>query len=207
MPSLRVAAVALAALTACAGSSAQDPQAPSSSPSAPRRFRFPLERPRADLIEGLDRTVQARFRDVDEEIQDNGPSRYAALRIRVPHGILRKDLQEFVPLLETVRAEGWAWATYVAAVGRNGVRDVVGPIVENEESLIGFVDRDRVRPVAAEATRTRAAVQAEVGGLPLEARPIVASSEKCLSCHRRRRLGDPIGVLVHAFRNTRAWIP
>ncbi len=197
---------ALLIFAACAG--APRPQEAPESALKIRRSTAPLEHPRANLLEDLDRIVQARFLNVrpeDVEKRNLGAGRYAALGTREPHGILRNDLPEFRPVLENIHSAGWTWASYVAEVRRDGIGTIVGPIVEPGDAWSRFVEGERVRDIAGVAALKRDAVRSDVAGFPVEARLIMASDERCLRCHRHRVLGEPLGVVVYAFRNIRPW--
>jgi hypothetical protein len=47
-----------------------------------------------------------------------------------------------------------------------------------------------------------APVQGFTGEIALEARPVVASTAQCLQCHHGRKIGDPLGAVVYAFRKS-----
>jgi len=61
-----------------------------------------------------------------------------------------------------------------------------------------------VRRLGIDCIKARAAIQGEIGPLALEARPVLASAPICLRCHDNRKLGDPVGAVIYAFRRPRA---
>lgn len=188
---------ALLAIVLCVGNACAGKD---EAPAPLVRKRPAPEPPDPALVDDLDRGVQARFRNVrDEDLHKKnlGTSRYAALGLR-RRGTVREDLKDERRTLEGITKAGWQTAVYVVEARPDGM--INGPITLSRESWGLFADEDGVRELAARAMATRAAVRGEGSGLALEARPVPASEASCLQCHRRKKLGEPLGALVYAFR-------
>jgi hypothetical protein len=167
-----------------------------------------MDRPRAELVQALDRGIQARFRDVrpsDISVGRLGASRVGSLRRReeeIPRGIVHKELENELHLMKDISNEGWDSALYVVE-GLSREREagsIVGPIVAHEALWSRFQDSSAVRGLAARAMASLELERGGAGGMALEARPVLASEASCLRCHRRNKVGDPLGAVVYAFR-------
>ncbi len=200
-------------VSACVSPPPAPPKGPSVESSVPpprRTFQSRVECPDPALIDDLDRVLQARFRDVrDEDIANGrlGASRYAVLEPTHPRGLLRRDVPEVVDVIGRIAASGWISATYVADARRDGEGAVVGPIVQRPESWKLFQSPDVVKKLVATSLASKAPAFGEASPVALESRPVFASEEMCLRCHRRQKRGESLGVLVFAFRSDRAWMP
>jgi len=129
------------------------------------------------------------------------------LEPRHPRGLLRHDVSETLDVIDRISAAGWLSATYVAEARRDGVGAVVGPIVPRKESWKLFEVPEAVKKLAAKSLASKAPAFGEAPFLSLEARPVFATEEMCLKCHRRQKRGEAQGVLVFAFRSDRASLP
>jgi hypothetical protein len=78
--------------------------------------------------------------------------------------------------------------------------EVIGPIVAEAESWDLFTDTVGIEELALRSMASRAPAQGIGPEVSPEARPIFASQAKCLQCHRKKKLGDPLGAVVYAFR-------
>ena len=169
-----------------------------------------LDRPDAALVDELDRGVQARFRNVrDEDIRvgNLGVGRYAALGMRHFGGIVRHDLPEERRIIEGISSAGWSSATFFVDAQRLGTGTAIGPVVNQAETWELFRDPGDIKGLAAQAMSSKGPARGTAPGITLEARPILASEASCLRCHRRRRLGEPLGAVVYAFRGSAiSWI-
>jgi hypothetical protein len=158
----------------------------------------PPDRP---LVDELDRGIQDRFKDVrDEDIHNRslGTSRVAFLGLR-RLGTIRKELKSELRSLARISSSGWETAVYVAEPGKEGT--INGPLTASSDSWVLFPNLDGVREVADRALATGAPARGRGRGVALEARPVTASKAMCLECHRRNRIGEPLGAVVYAFRD------
>ena len=198
-------AAVLAALNACAVPSAPPP-APAPTPVVRIRSRIdplPLERPRAELIQALDRGIQARFKDVrqsDIAVGRLGASRVGGLDLR-RRGLLHQELQQEHETIRDLSSAGWDSAIYVVeAADRKRAGEIVGPIVDRKETWSRFEESKGIRELAERAMASKDSERGAASGVSLEARPVLASDASCLRCHRRNQVGDPLGAVVYAFR-------
>jgi len=192
----------LAVASACAAPPATPP--PASAPTPVVRIHrkaepLPVERPRAELIQALDRGIQARFKDVrpsDIAVGRLGASRVGGLDLK-RRGVLHKELKQEHETIEDLSSAGWDSAIYVVA---SGIGDVTGPIVDREETWTRFQDSVGIRELAMRAMASKSPERGAASGVSLEARAVPASEASCLRCHRRNKIGDSLGAVVYAFR-------
>jgi hypothetical protein len=161
-------------------------------------------RPDPALVDRLDNIVQQRFAVLTEDDLRNGilGARRMVDIFEVHSLRVGDDRGASLPLMRLSQS-GWRTALFVAenrsGIRSHGERGISGPI-----SAEGDVwERPAVmRPLEIVVTRVaaeRRSVRGEIGEVALEGRPIPASSTECLKCHRGKRLGDPIGVVIYAF--------
>jgi hypothetical protein len=164
----------------------------------------PALRPGADLVTDLDRAIQTRFQTVrDEDIKNGRLGVSRMIDFRSPHGLtLRPENKEERSAADRLKAAGWVSALYVGASGPlGGLRgEVTGPITAGENSLKGPEDKKPFRELARRAITENAAIHSGTEDLILEARPVLLSGASCIGCHRGRKIGDPLGAVVYAFR-------
>jgi hypothetical protein len=166
-----------------------------------------------DPIAALNRSVQDRFNDVD---------RYFGLRRIVvigdtPHQFRPESVAEFAAV-KALEESGYRVALYLA--GRRVLdrephltpeeptqldrRVIFGPVAVTDPELlpglpqaVDLIDESRV---AFNQLVKRDRYDFEIGNLKLTARAVRATADQCLSCHRGRAIGDPLGVILYAYR-------
>ena len=166
-----------------------------------------------DPIFNLNRAIQARFQGVD---------RFFGLRRIVvpgdtPHQFQPEKVSELSAVQE-LRDRGLSVAMYVA--GRRvlerepnlltkvpGVIDrrvIFGPIAVTHATelallphAVDLIDQSRV---AFEHVGKNDRLDIAKDGWTFTARAIRAESAECLTCHRERAVGDPLGVMWYAYR-------
>lgn len=163
-------------------------------------------RPDPELVDGFDRIIQRRFHDLrTEDIEKGrlGVSRIAG--VFSSHGLLFRPETPVERLsVEQIRAAGWSTALYVASVPRDAqlMPRVTGPILTGKAATNPNENFPSIARIARTAGLARTSVASEAPGLFLEARPVVASRSACLGCHRGKQVGDPLGIVVYAFRRS-----
>ena len=166
-----------------------------------------------DPIASLNRSSQDRFKVVDNT--------FGLRRIIVigdtPHRFRPENVTELAAVREIEEAR-LRVAMYLAGrrvldrepdlttkepLGLNR-RIIFGPIaVTSPESLDGLpqafdlIDESRA---AFRTLITRERHDFELATWKFTARPVRATTEQCLTCHRGRSLGDPLGVVLYAYR-------
>ena len=166
-----------------------------------------------DPIAALNRSVQDRFKDVDK---------YFGLRRIVvigdtPHQFRPESVAEFAAV-KALKESGYRVALYLA--GRRVLdrdphltteeptqldrRAIFGPVAVTDPELlpglsqaVDLIDESRV---AFNQLVKRDRYDFEIGDLKLTARAVRATADHCLSCHRGRAIGDPLGVVLYAYR-------
>lgn len=166
-----------------------------------------------DPIASLNRSIQDRFKDVDDTF---GLRRIVVLG-DTPHRFRPETVTELAAVREVEDAQ-LRVAMYVAgrrvldrepdlttktpfAVNR---RVIFGPIAvtapisaEGLPQATDLIDESRVAFLKL-AERERH--DFELTDWKFTARPIRASTTKCLTCHRGSSVGDPLGVVLYAYR-------
>jgi hypothetical protein len=161
-------------------------------------------RPDPALVDELDAAIQKRFSLLTEDDMSSG--RFGMARqidLRALHSLLlQADEQVVHQPAEHLSEAGWRTAFYVAGewdVRKKKVGMITGPIVMGADPWDPSLDRRALEPLGERVLADGQKVRSVEAGLPVEARPIPASSRRCLSCHRGKRVGDPIGVVLYAF--------
>lgn len=189
--------------------------------------------PGSEALDVFDRAVQRRFHNVI----GFGMNRISTRRWFVPETTEEKDA------VKALRHDGYEVCLYL--VGRNILQDIPeerrksepffgsgvshlmsGPVFVGEGTLKGLPEGREMWEPAREALRKfdngASRTSFEIAGWNIEARPVMASDDKCLSCHgydsrlvsdpqapgRRRmeiqrnqlRIGDTLGVLLYVHR-------
>lgn len=163
-----------------------------------------LPRPTADLVTEIDQIIQTRFQTIrDEDIRNGRVGVSRIIDFRSPHGLaLRPENKEEKKAVDRLKAEGWIAGLYIGTAGRGGLMrgEIKGPVVPGGENLKAPEDKTPFRDLAKRSITEVAVVAGATDELVLEARPVLASTALCLSCHRGKKLGDPLGAVVYAFR-------
>lgn len=168
-----------------------------------------------DPIASLNRSIQDRFKDVDKNF---GLRRIVVLG-DTPHQFRPESVPEFSAVKE-LKDAGFEIALYVA--GRRVLdrephlttkeptqldrRVIFGPIAVTDPqalpSLPAAVDLiDESRTAFYTLTR-RERHDFDIGDVSFTARAVRATTEQCLTCHRGRAVGDPLGVVLYAYRQS-----
>jgi hypothetical protein len=166
-----------------------------------------------DPIASLNRSIQDRFKDVDDTF---GLRRIVVIG-DTPHRFRPETVTELAAVQEVEDAK-LRVAMYVAgrrvldrepdlttktpfAVNR---RVIFGPIAvtapaspDGLPAAVDLIDESRVAFLTLEQ---RDRHDFELADWKFTARPIRASTTKCLTCHRGRSVGDPLGVVLYAYR-------
>ena len=166
-----------------------------------------------DPIAALNRVIQERFRDVD--------GLFGARRIVVlgdtPHRFRPESVPEFSAVQGLVDAR-LRVALYIA--GRRVLerepdlstnvpyelnrRVIVGPVAVtppgSQPALPAAVDLIDDSRRAFQHLARQEQFDFESAGWRFTARAVRASSNECLTCHRGRQLGEPLGVVLYAFQ-------
>ena len=163
------------------------------------------DRPNPQLVAKLDRTIQIRYRTLTkEDIQKSrfGNSRYASLT--PPHGwVFQAGDSEERRAVIRLRNSGWSTSLYV--VGDDGSETTfTGPIKADKDETPVTADHGRIRTLALRSMYFQRAMKETSGGVVLEARPVLASQKKCISCHQPKKMGEPIAAVIYAFSRTPA---
>ena len=166
-----------------------------------------------DPLASLNRSVQDRFKDVDK---------YFGLRRIVvigdtPHQFRPESVAEFAAV-KALKESGYRVALYLA--GRRVLdrephltteeptqldrRVIFGPVGVTDPTFLAglpqavdLIDESRL---AFSHLVKRDRHDFEIGDLKFTARAVRATTEQCLSCHRGRAIGDPLGVVLYAYR-------
>jgi hypothetical protein len=166
-----------------------------------------------DPIASLNRSVQDRFKDVDK---------YFGLRRIVvigdtPHQFRPESVAEF-SAVKALEESGYRVALYVA--GRRVLdrephlttdeptqldrRVIFGPVAVTDPTFLAglpqavdLIDESRM---AFSHLVKQDRHDFEIGDLKFTARAVRATTDQCLSCHRGRTIGDPLGVVLYAYR-------
>ncbi len=166
-----------------------------------------------DPIASLNQAIQDRFKDVDKLF---GLRRIVVLG-DTPHQFRPETVTEFAVVREIDEA-GLRVAMYVA--GRRVLerepdlttkvpfelnrRVIFGPVaVTNPAALAGLPEAVDLIDEARTAFRTlvrRDRYDFEKADWTFTGRAIRASAKECLTCHKDRSLGDPLGVVLYASR-------
>lgn len=166
-----------------------------------------------DPIASLNRSIQDRFKDVDDTF---GLRRIVVIG-DTPHRFRPETVTELAAVQEVEDAQ-LRVAMYVAgrrvldrepdlttkapfAVNR---RVIFGPIAvtppisaEGLPEAFDLIDESRI---AFRTLGERDRYDFELAEWKFTARPLRASTTKCVSCHRGRSVGDPLGVVLYAYR-------
>lgn len=166
-----------------------------------------------DPIASLNRSIQERFKDVDDTF---GLRRIVVIG-DTPHRFRPETVTELAAVQEVEDAK-LRVAMYVAgrrvldrepdlttktpfAVNR---RVMFGPIAvtppisaEGLPEAFDLIDESRI---AFRTLGERDRHDFEFADWKFTARPIRASTTKCLTCHRGLSIGDPLGVVLYAYR-------
>ena len=194
----------------------------------------PLTAPGNETLDAFDRAVQGRFHNVI----GFGMSRVSTQRWFLP------ETEEEKEAVTALKHEGYEVCIYL--VGRNILQDIPadrrrsnpnlgssgehlmsGPVFVGAGKLTGLPAGNEMWEPAREALRKFDAGAAQqsfgISGWQIEARPVRASDDKCLSCHgydarlvanangtgrrwiiekqrNQLQLGDPVGVLLYVYR-------
>lgn len=166
-----------------------------------------------DPIASLNQAIQNRFKDVDTLF---GLRRIVVLG-DTPHQFRPETVSEFAVVREIDEA-GLRVAMYVA--GRRVLerepdlttkvpfelnrRVIFGPVaVTDPVGLSGLPEAVELIDEGRSAFRTlvrRDRYDFEKAGWTFTGRAICASSKECLTCHKDRSIGDPLGVVLYASR-------
>ena len=166
-----------------------------------------------DPIASLNRSVQDRFKDVDKYF---GLRRIVVLG-DTPHQFRPETVSELTAVKELKHA-GYRVALYLA--GRRVLerephlatkeptqldrRVIFGPVAVTDTGLlpdlpaaVDLIDESRM---AFERLARRDRHDFEMADLKFTARAVRATTDQCLTCHRGRTIGDPLGVVLYAYR-------
>jgi len=157
-----------------------------------------IDRPAGVLVDDFDRVIQARF----EDLRDGkfGISRMA--RLGPQHRRIFEPKDEIERLtLEKLRGAGWTTTMYVVEPRPEGAKAgaVRGAVDTGQPMNLRWHANMAIKSLAARAMTAKSPALGVIGGLPMEARPVLASSVACLGCHADRKLGDPLGAVVYGF--------
>lgn len=168
---------------------------------------------RDDPIAALNRSIQDRFKDVDETF---GLRRIVVLG-DTPHRFRPENVTELAAVSELEDA-GLRVAMYVAGrrvLQREPDLTTKGPFELNRRVIFGPIAVTAPEPAAALpaavdlidesrlAFRTllqRERHDFEVADWKFTARAVRATSAQCLTCHRGQTIGDPLGVVLYAYQ-------
>ena len=153
------------------------------------------------LIGVLNDRIQERFKDVE-----NGLGMSRIVRIRPlsagPHQFEPENLGESAVLRDLEKA-GVSVVLYLGSASRR----IKGPVLmtrstEGVAGEIAMPEAEGLREsLNASLAAFRRAESYEFGrpGWKFIARPVRASSQKCLNCHEGVSLGEPVGVVMYAY--------
>ena len=175
---------------------------PEARPPAPpverRPASAPMPRPEGPLVDDFHRMILARFEDVRDGkfgVSRMGPIGPQHRRLFQP----KPGLERLT--LERLREAGWTTTLYVieprsSLLPVGGVR---GPVDTGQPVEVRGHSDPELEALGARAMEGKLPVQGVIGGLPVEARPVLATSPACISCHGERKVGDPLGAVVYSF--------
>lgn len=166
-----------------------------------------------DPIASLNRSVQDRFKDVDKTF---GLRRIVVIG-DTPHQFRPESVAEFSAVKE-LKDSGYRVALYLA--GRRVLdrepdlstkeptqinrRVIFGPVAVTDPDILSalpdavdLIDESRT---AFHLLAKRDRHDFEMGVWTFTARAVRATSAQCLSCHRGQAIGDPLGVVLYAYR-------
>jgi hypothetical protein len=197
-----LAVLLLVGIGAAGASAGRDP----SPPATALRSQGLWISPDPVLVGDLDALIQRRFAAVTEE--DVREGRFGLSRIIRPRQpshplLLAPDRSEEELVVKRLSRSGWRTAMYLvgeAAVGDSGLPDVAGPIFSAELRWNTGLDLASVDALGKKVLGGARDARATSGALALQGRAIPASNPGCLLCHRRKKLGEPIGAIVYAFQ-------
>ena len=169
-----------------------------------------------DPIAAINRAIQERFTDVDKNF---GLRRIVTIG-DTPHQFRPETVSEFAAVQE-LKDEGLCVALYMA--GRRVLerepdlttkqpftinrRVIFGPIAVTDPaalpSLPAAVELIDASRQAFQALQRRDRYDFEMGDWTFSARAVRASSTECLTCHKGRVTGDPLGVALYAYQSDR----
>ena len=167
-----------------------------------------------DPLASLNRAIQERFRDVDK----NFGLRRIVIIGDTPHQFRPETVSEFAAV-QDLKDEGLQVALYMA--GRRVLdrepdlttkqpftvnrRVIFGPIAVTDPAALSalpaaveLIDESRH---AFQALQRRERYDFEAANWAFSARAVRAASAECLTCHKGRTLGDPLGVVLYAYRS------
>lgn len=167
-----------------------------------------------DPLASLNRAIQERFTDVDK----NFGLRRIVIIGDTPHQFRPETVSEFATVQE-LKDEGLQVAMYMA--GRRVLdrepdlttkqpftvnrRVIFGPIAVTDPAALtalpGAVELIDESRQAFQALQRRERYDFEMANWAFSARAVRAASTECLTCHKGRALGDPLGVVLYAFRH------
>jgi hypothetical protein len=167
-----------------------------------------------DPLASLNRAIQERFKDVDKNF---GLRRIVVIG-DTPHQFRPETVSEFAAVQE-LKDEGLHVALYMA--GRRVLdrepdlttkqpftvnrRVIFGPIAVTDpaalSALPGAVDLIDESRQAFQALQRRERFDFETADWTFSARAVRAASTECLTCHKGRAVGDPLGVVLYAYRH------
>lgn len=171
--------------------------------TSPPAHELGMSRPDAVLVDQFDWHIQARFQDLRDEVF--GVSRVGRLGPQHRRIFEPKDHSERLAL-EGLRTAGWTTSMYVVGPrSKSGAAsEVQGPVDTEQAVILGPRAQSKIEGLAAYAMTARSPAFGDIDGVPMEARPVLASSKACLECHSRRKLGDPLGAVVYSFLTDRS---
>ena len=166
-----------------------------------------------DPIAALNRVIQERFKDVDKMFG----ARRIVLLGDTPHRFRPESVAEFSAVQGLVDAK-LRVAIYLA--GRRVLdrepdlstkvpyevnrRVIIGPVAvtpaDSQPTLPAEVDLIDESRVAFQHLAQREQYEFESTGWRFTARAVRATSAECLTCHRGRQLGEPLGVVLYAYQ-------
>jgi hypothetical protein len=166
-----------------------------------------------DPIASLNRAIQDRFKDVDKLF---GLRRIVVIG-DTPHQFRPENVTE-LSVVQALRDEGLRVALYLA--GRRVLdrepdlttkepfalnrRVIFGPVAvtdsEFAHGLPGAIDLIDESRAAFGTLVTSDRHDFEIAEWTFTARAVRATTAQCLSCHRGRQIGDPLGVVLYAYQ-------
>ncbi len=166
-----------------------------------------------DPIASLNHAIQDRFKDVDKFFG----LRRIVLIGDTPHQFRPESVAELSAVHE-LKESGLRVALYVAGrrvldqepdltteepFGLNR-RVIFGPVAvthpEFERGLPAAIDLIAESRMAFRALVKRDRHDFEIADWKFTARAVRATTSQCLSCHRGRKIGDPLGVVLYAYQ-------
>ena len=179
--------------------------------AAPPPAPTPVDRPRAELIEQLDRLIQTRFATVtNNDILANrlGLGRVAAMKKpwAPAHGLRFEAANaREKETLDRLDAEQWLAEVYLVhdRDDEQFPAMVVGPIRLNTVLPPWVTTPDEIETLGHGVITRTGPSSGSARGAALEARVVSASSSLCVVCHSRKAVGDPLAAVVYAFHPAR----